>query len=150
MTSAGTGFAAGKRSLLGYGRIRVLGPRIIRTRITPPQPIHEIDVLGLFFHEFRRSRLDLGICRRLQDAAEIGQGALFSGERELQSVPGRHQVVRGIERRLFGALRAPKSCNLAGVTGDVEIASQPKDLLAMNAFRASDIDLSELEKEFEL
>ena len=108
--------------------------------------MHEIDVLGLLFDQLGRQRLDLRVLRRLHDRGEVGQRALLARERELQGMPGRHQIVSGIKLGLFRAVAAAKSCNLAGARGHVEIAREPADFLAMDAFGAGQIaeDLDQL------
>src|ERR1035437_9307672 len=114
-------------SFLGYGRIHIVGPGLARLRIPEQQSTHETGVFGLLFDEFRSQRLDLWILRRLHDRGEVGKRALFATERELQRMPRRHHVVRGTEVGLFRAFASFEFCNLAGVGGDVEIASEAAD-----------------------
>ncbi len=54
-------------------------------------------------------------------------------------MPGRHQVVRPAEVGLFRAFAAFEPGDLARMFGDVEIAGETADFLAMDAFGAGEI-----------
>ena len=120
-------------SAAGPGRCPVA---VGRRQLGHPR-LHQLDMLGFLGLQFaarraHRPRRSRTVGQRLEE----GLGALLGGQRELQRVPGLHQVVHRVDRHRLGRFEVAPGKPPAGPRGRCRPAHLGQDLLGVLALVA--------------